>query len=148
MENWRQTCVIICVQYWSCLCGFDVKTRHMLEHSRIFLSTLQIWPNWTHLDTSCCKLCDVLLSPLVSWQVTAGMTLYLKTNNLIFCRLSTGLRTGFVHGLPYNSLIPSRRLLRPLGGWSGWQRIFLPRHMGGVLVSGSKVINVSVKPKI
>jgi len=25
---------------------------------------------------------------------------------------------------------------------------FLPRHMGGVLVSGSKVINVSVKPKI
>ena len=86
--------------------------------------------------------------PCAGLSGSAGMTLYLKTNNLIFCRLSTGLRTGFVHGLPYNSLLPRRRLLRPLGGWSGWQRIFLPRHMGGVLVSGSKIINVSVKPKI
>ena len=92
-----------------------------------------------------CKFTELkILRPPIYF---AGMTLYLKTNNLIFCRLSTELRTGFVHGLPYNSLLPKRRLLWPLGGWSGWQRIFLPRHMGGVLVSRSKVNNVSVKSK-
>ena len=86
--------------------------------------------------------------PCAGLSGSAGMTLYLKTNNLIFCKLSTGLRTGFVHGHPTTAYFTGGACCGLSVVGAGGKGFFLPRHMGGVLVSGSKVINVSVKPKI
>ena len=80
--------------------------------------------------------------PFSSSASSAETLRYLKTKIPLFCRYSTGLRTGCALGLPFNSLLRRRRLLRPLGSWSRWPRIFFPRRMGDDLVIGLIVTSV------
>ena len=52
------------------------------------------------------------------------------TKNLPFCRLSTQLRTGSVHGLSFRSILCRTSLQRPLISWHRWPRIFFARAHG------------------
>ena len=76
----------------------------------------------------------------VSLLGSAETQWFLITNNLLFCRLSSQLCTGFVRGLSFSDILRRIFLQRCLIFWHMWPKTYLPGHLGGGLVLGSTVL--------